>query len=160
MRNSFYDNHSTISRMKRHAFSNVKNESELDMYTPPGRSTIIYLRNQNTLSIVYINIIVIIKSHTIRTKFSKCEYQFPFTFRDTTLVCWNLCLQVFKMKFIHNKIMNSWKTKAWYIWCLSDLLLTFFKEYEMSMSFHGGINLQFTFKVIMTLFVEIYVYMF
>ena len=35
-------------------------------------------------------------------------FQFPFSFQDITKVCWNLCLQVLIMKFIHKFQQNKW----------------------------------------------------
>ena len=34
-------------------------------------------------------------------------FQFPFSFQDITKVCWNLCLQVLIMKFIHKFQQNE-----------------------------------------------------
>ena len=35
-------------------------------------------------------------------------FQFPFSFQDITKVCWNLCLHVLIMKFIHKFQQNEW----------------------------------------------------
>ena len=35
-------------------------------------------------------------------------FQFPFSFQDIPKVCWNLCLQVLIMKFIHEFQQNEW----------------------------------------------------
>ena len=35
-------------------------------------------------------------------------FHLPFSFQDITKVCWNLCLQVLIMKFIHKFQQNEW----------------------------------------------------
>ena len=35
-------------------------------------------------------------------------FQFPFSFQDISRVCWNSCLQVLIMKFIHKFQQNEW----------------------------------------------------
>ena len=35
-------------------------------------------------------------------------FQFPFSFQVITKVCWNLCLQVLILKYIHKFQQNEW----------------------------------------------------